>query len=201
MRSCESRLRLQNVFSKQSGSYILLLLFYLRWLNPSNARWTHVPVWQCDSVPPHGNVLNSNGNVVSGHRVPEVQQGVGAADGLLHRQLLGHSLEEGRVLDVGGGLVPGVESGLGGGELVPVCVASCDLAVDFLTWNRERELIESVNPMWNALKVCVLLYCQAHPNLNFRMSLSKVHWKDILICQNRLRSCISYENQSTAWYN
>ena len=72
------------------------------------------------------------GDMVSGHRVAEVEQRVGAGDGRLDRQLLGHPLEEGRMLDVGGGLVPGVQSGLRCGELVPVSIASCYLAVNLL---------------------------------------------------------------------
>ena len=71
-------------------------------------------------------------DVVRRDGVPEIKQSVSSFDGVLHRELGGHPLEEGRALDVGGGGVPGVQDGLRSGELVPVGVAGGDLAVDFL---------------------------------------------------------------------
>jgi hypothetical protein len=56
-------------------------------------------------------------------------------DGCLDGQLRGHAREERRVLDVGGGGVPGVEDGVGGRQLVPVGVALSDLGVGLLGEN------------------------------------------------------------------
>ena len=61
-----------------------------------------------------------------------MKKSISSGDGLLDRQFLGHSFKEWRMLDIGGGQVPGVKGGLRGGELVPVWVTSCYLAVHFL---------------------------------------------------------------------
>ena len=71
-------------------------------------------------------------DVICGDRVPDVEQ----RERLLHlprlRELLGHALEEGRALDVGRFLVPGVKDSLGRLELVPTLVPGRDLGVDLL---------------------------------------------------------------------
>jgi len=74
----------------------------------------------------------SGGDVVSGHGVTEVEEGLGCPDRALGGQVRCHPLEEWRMLDVGGGRVPGVQDGGGGGQLVPVGVPSGDLGVNFL---------------------------------------------------------------------
>ncbi len=51
----------------------------------------------------------------------------------------GSTLEEGRVLDVGGGGVPRVELTLGGRQVVPIGVASRDAAVHLLQNIRDKE--------------------------------------------------------------
>ena len=61
-----------------------------------------------------------------------MEKSVGSGDGLLDWQVRRHAFKERRMLDVCGCRVPGIEDRCWGRELVPVSIASCDLAVDFL---------------------------------------------------------------------
>src|SRR5690606_30555039 len=63
------------------------------------------------------------GDVVGGDGVAEQAQHAGAVDVRDAAHLHAHALEVGRVLDVGGGLVPGVQLAVRRGDGVPAAVA------------------------------------------------------------------------------
>ncbi|GIX63876.1 mitochondrial import receptor subunit Tom40 [Babesia caballi] len=78
-------------------------------------------------------------NVVSGDGVAEQQEHAGLGDGGL--QGSAHVVEVGRVVNVGGGGVPGIKLGLGGLERAPRLAAVGDVGVDLLEELRLEELL------------------------------------------------------------
>ena len=70
--------------------------------------------------------------MICGDRVSEMKKSVGSGDWLLDRQFWGHTLEEWRMLDVGGGRIPRIQCRDWGCQLVPVGVPGGNLAVNFL---------------------------------------------------------------------
>ena len=77
-----------------------------------------------------------------------MKKSMSSGDGLLDRQILGHSFKEWRMLDIGGGLVPWVQCGSRSREFVPVAVPCGNLAVNFLKTEIEFSLRLQVCPWW-----------------------------------------------------